>query len=143
MAAQKTNILHHGIRAGQPLRRYRSRVDTVGVKANASHDICPAIRRLEQRPGAANALKRRSGIGQEYTRDARMQSDENCVRLKPDRIRYAILTRGQVNRSVLGDGISQRVGIVRRAVTLGAQRADIDPGIDRRQVQNVRRYGIW
>ena len=57
VASQKANIVHHRIRAGHPLRSHRSRIDAVGVEADAGHDIRPAFWSFKQRLRTANALK--------------------------------------------------------------------------------------
>src|SRR5271170_3358987 len=66
-----------------------------------------------------------------------MQADENRIRLQRDGVRHPGLAGGQVNRAMLSDGFSQHAGIVGRTVTSGAKGADIDPCVDRRQIQDV------
>ncbi len=57
--------------------------------------------------------------------------------LQRDRVRYTILSGRQVDRPVLGDGFLERGGVVGRPVTCSAERADIDPRVDRGQIQDV------
>src|SRR5580698_8129590 len=66
-----------------------------------------------------------------------MQPDENCVRSQGDGVRHTILTRGQVDSAVLIDRFLERGGIVGDTITNCAKRADIDPGVNRWQIQDV------
>src|SRR5271169_208765 len=72
-----------------------------------------------------------------------MQADEDCIWPERDGVRHSILAGGQVNRAVLSDGFSEHVGIVGCTVTLSAKGTDVDPRIDRRQIQDVGLDWFW
>src|ERR1700691_3154579 len=143
MTAQKADIVHHRILSGHPFRRYRTRIDAVGVEADAGHDVRSVFWRFEQWLRTANALKGRGRISKQYPGDARMQADEDRIRLERDGVRHSILAGGQVNRAVLSDSSSEHVGIVGCAVTLSAKRTDIDPRVEWRQIRDVGLGWLW
>src|SRR5271155_2471852 len=72
-----------------------------------------------------------------------MQTDENRIRPERDGVGHSILAGGQVNSAVLSDGFSERVGVVGGAVAFGAKRTEVDPRIDRRQIQDVGLDWFW
>src|SRR6202050_3955504 len=72
-----------------------------------------------------------------------MQPDENCIRPERDGVRDSILAGGQINRAVLSDGFSECVGVIGCAVTLSPKGTDVDPRVDRRQIQHVGLNWFW
>ena len=137
VAAEEAHVVHHGICAGHPFGGDGARIDAVGVEADAGDDVGSVLGSFEERLGTADALKSRSAVGEEDAGDAGLQADENGVGLQRDRVRDAILAGGKINRAVSGDGLAERGGVVGDAIAAGAERADVDPGVHRRERQDV------
>src|SRR4029077_1995484 len=79
--AKETHIVHERIDARHPLHRYRTRVDTVRIEAEARHDIGSALWGLEEWFGTPYALKSRVRVCENNPRHAWVQADQHRVRL--------------------------------------------------------------
>ena len=62
-----------------------------------------------------------------------MKTDQDGLRLEMDRVGDDVSAFGDVERRVLIDGFLDGGSIVTDAVTFYAERAEVYPGIDRRQ----------
>src|SRR5580658_1843009 len=81
VTAKESHVLYHGFCTGHPFESHGTRIDAVGVHADSSDNIGPALGSLEQRFRPADILEARCSVCEKDSRGARMQADENCVGL--------------------------------------------------------------